>query len=445
MGSVGPNHVVELLNASFSVYDKTNGQLIERISQDDFWNAALANTGSGTTQHSVDPRVVYDHASERWFASSLDRLSTPARQILVGVSNSSNPSDGWNGFLIDPDPTNLYFADFPTLGLNEDGVYIQANMFDYRPDGVTPDPPLATTLISIPKADLLSTNPTVDRATVFPNLDPNDGVSPLQTMQPTLDFGVSNGREPLLNQFGPQLYRVDILDAAGNPSYTDRQQIPIDWNGDPPDAEQPGGGALVETGANFLRSSAVKQDDSLWITYGEAVDGRAGIRWAEISESTNAILQTGTIGDPELHLFYPSIAVNEFGDVVIGFSGSSFDQYVSAYFVVGMTLDGITTFTDANLLKAGTATFLSDLTGPVRWGDYSATVLDPTNPRSFWTFQEFVTAEDEWAIQIARITTSIPSPSPLVLLVVVLPVLIVALHHRNKVLRSTANDSGKGK
>ena len=94
MGSVGPHHIVELLNNAYAVYDKSNGLLIARITQDDFWNNALANAGGGTTAHAADARVVYDHASTRWFASALDRLAVPGYRILVGVSNSSDPHLG---------------------------------------------------------------------------------------------------------------------------------------------------------------------------------------------------------------------------------------------------------------------------------------------------------------------------------------------------------------
>ncbi len=115
MGSVGPNHIVELLNNAYAVYNKETGSLISRISQDDFWNTALANAEGGTTAFSVDPRVIYDHISGRWFASSLDRLIAGQRRILVGVSNSSDPTDGWNAFLIDPDPTDLERLTKPLL------------------------------------------------------------------------------------------------------------------------------------------------------------------------------------------------------------------------------------------------------------------------------------------------------------------------------------------
>src|SRR5688572_32017285 len=59
MGSVGPAHVVELINNSYAVYNKTNGSLITRIAHDAFWNTALAAGGGGTTASACDPRLIY--------------------------------------------------------------------------------------------------------------------------------------------------------------------------------------------------------------------------------------------------------------------------------------------------------------------------------------------------------------------------------------------------
>ena len=46
-----------------------------------------------------------------------------------------------------------------------------------------------------------------------------------------------------------------------------------------------------------------------------------------------------------------------------------------------------------------------------RWGDYSATVIDPVDPCTFWTFQEFVAVSagdrdvgGSWGIQITELT-----------------------------------------
>jgi hypothetical protein len=100
----------------------------------------------------------------------------------------------------------------------------------------------------------------------------------------------------------------------------------------------------------------------------------------------NTLRESGLIADPRLSFYYGSIAVNEFGHAVIGFSGSGPSQFVSTYAVEGRTRDGVPTFGAPVLLKAGVSD--NEVTvgaGRNRWGDYSATTVDPDDPFRFWT------------------------------------------------------------
>ena len=90
-----------------------------------------------------------------------------------------------------------------------------------------------------------------------------------------------------------------------------------------------------------------------------------------------------------MYYYYPSIAVNANGEVVIGFSGSSSSTYVGAYAVTG-TFNGTTTTRQPQLLKAGSGPYyLTNGGASNRWGDYSAVVLDPNDQDTFWVVQEW--------------------------------------------------------
>jgi fluoride ion exporter CrcB/FEX len=66
-------------------------------------------------------------------------------------------------------------------------------------------------------------------------------------------------------------------------------------------------------------------------------NGSVALRWFDINVATNTLRQSGLIADQELSFYYGSIAVNDFGDVVIGFTGSGPSQFASAYAVEGHT------------------------------------------------------------------------------------------------------------
>jgi hypothetical protein len=46
-----------------------------------------------------------------------------------------------------------------------------------------------------------------------------------------------------------------------------------------------------------------------------------------------------------------------------------------------------------------------------RWGDYSVTVADPTNPGIFWTAQDVVASDGSWTTQITELSTAVPEPA----------------------------------
>jgi hypothetical protein len=99
--------------------------------------------------------------------------------------------------------------------------------------------------------------------------------------------------------------------------------------------------------------------------------------------------------------YCPSVMVNVDGDLALGFSGGSADVFIGAYSSWRLA-DG-TRADRPGLLQAGQARYLE-----YQFGDYSATVLDPTDGPSFWTVQEFASDQyvepfDEWGTLIAEL------------------------------------------
>ena len=380
MGAVGPNHIVELLNGRYAVYNKS-GSLLQSSSLNQFWiNAGVTPAGS----FAFDPRVIYDKHSGRWFAVAVDN-GGGANNILVAVSGSSDPTAGWTGFAIDTDSNDTHWADFPVLGLNQDVVVVTANMFP-----IVSGSSAVTTLV-LPKSDLTAATPTVANATIFEETNPNNtGFAP----QPAYDQ--DDGNLPLLllssyNKPAGSLKTSTIGGTASSPTLnTSGGFIGVTARSAPPDIDQPGLKIHIDAGNNRFSGNVIAQhipgraNPSLWSVHSVNIGGRAAIEWYEIDSSTNAILQSGVISDASLAFNYSSIAVNDFGDVVIGFSGGDPSTYISTYVVVGRTNGRVTTLSAPQLTKAGLADYqILDTLGRNRWGDYSATVVDPTNARHF--------------------------------------------------------------
>jgi hypothetical protein len=434
MGAVGPNHVAVMINGRYSVYSKA-GALQQSVSLDSFWASAGA-TPSGS--FAFDPRILYDKPSGRWFAAAVDNAGGP-NNFLLGVSATDNPTGAWSGFKIDADSNNLEWADFPMLGVNNDVVTLSANMFPVSAGGSS------VSFLVVPKADLLQPVPTAANRTLFENVASNlTGFS----VQPAVDL--TNGSMPLgllseQKSFGALKMssiggtaNAPILNTAGG-------VINVTPRSAPPSIDQPGLKANIDASNSRFSGNVIVQqtpgraDKSVWSVHSVNVGGRAAIEWYEINAATNAVLQSGVISHATLGFNYPSISVNEDGVVVIGFSGASSSKFMSTYVVVGETVAGVTTFGPVTITKAGVSDYeLLDNNLRNRWGDYSATVLDPVDKYSFWTFQEFVSATDQWQIQVTQIV--VPEPSSIILAGVALAGLAVTvvLRRRDKLSEGPA-------
>jgi hypothetical protein len=100
------------------------------------------------------------------------------------------------------------------------------------------------------------------------------------------------------------------------------------------------------------------------------------------------ILQFGRIDDPSNQFFYayPTIGVNADNDALLGFSEFSASIYASGAYAFRYGTDPTNTMRAVTTLKTGLAPYYKDFnTGDNRWGDYSATVVDPVNDIDMWT------------------------------------------------------------
>src|SRR3989440_8556693 len=337
----------------------------------------------------------------------------PNNNVLLAVSNTADPRGQWTGFKIQGDVAGTHLSDFDRLGLDAKGVYVAVDNYQ-----ITPELLQSVTILSIPKSDLASATPSIARLTRFDNLDPNVVG---QAGQPVLDFGPPSLRTAYLaadaNDLG-KLVRTSVLNADGStPTVSGSVTIIVPPTTEPPKARQPDGGAVIESNDERLGAHLMRVGNSLWAVHaiGYPTTSRnphGSIRWYQFDESTNQLIQpAGTISDSTNDYYFPSIAANQFGDVVMGFTRSSLTEYPSAYAVVGSTnsTTHVTTFGAPLLLKAGVQAYDFGGLAPNRWGDYSSTHVDPADPFIFWTIQEWSDEDSsgfgfpEWATQVAEI------------------------------------------
>ena len=411
MGAVGDEHIVHFLNNQFKVFRKTDGEpLVERSSRS-FWREA-----GQFPRDNFDPRVVYDPAVQRWYAVETDDRASPDNRYLFAVSDSPDPTASWSAFAIDADATDTNWADFPMLGFNADGVYISSVLFD----NATSEENAGTSIVVLPKADLLLDTPTIANRTEFQNI-PLSEISFVP--QQTVNLDGTGGSSYLVVDSGvPGAIQIaSIDDPAGTPSLGGTGAsgfllVDPGAGGTPTDAEQPGTSQPLDVSDAAFNANLVLRNGTLWgVRNVNGFGGETTTQWFQFDPETRTVLQSGLIEEPGLNLIYPSIAVNEHEQVVIGFTGVSETEFASVYAVVGETLNGVTAFGELILLKGGESEYEVVFDGRNRWGDYSATVVDPEDPRVFWTFQEWAEFDRGWGTQITQLII-VPEPMSALLL-----------------------------
>ena len=121
-GAVGPNHVVTMLNTQVRIQTRA-GATLSTVSLDSFWSAV------GGSPSCFDPHIRFDPYGNRWIVTASANSTATNSLVLVGVSQSSDPTGNWNLYKVTADPTGVRWADYPALGFNKDWVVVSMNLF----------------------------------------------------------------------------------------------------------------------------------------------------------------------------------------------------------------------------------------------------------------------------------------------------------------------------
>jgi hypothetical protein len=145
---------------------------------------------------------------------------------------------------------------------------------------------------------------------------------------------------------------------------------------------------------------------------------RAGIRWFELRKTGAGgqwvIYQQGTHSPDELHRWMGSIAMDEAGDVALGYSVSSKTVFPSIRVATRRSNDPLGALTQGEItVLRGTG---SQLPGHppseennYRWGDYTTMDVDPSQPCTFWYSNQYYSQSSEAGWLIRAIALKMPT------------------------------------
>lgn len=403
MGAAGPNHLMVMLNSQVRIQNKI-GTAASTVSLATFWTAMTGLSGSP-----FDPRVMYDRINSRWIAVVDANGQSTTSAVWLAVSSGSDPTGSWTFYAIDADSTNSTWADFPNVGINSKWVAITNNMFTVSGNNF-----VGVKMWVLEQSTLGSTLAQHTFATGFDSA----GGSTSFTLSPALTYSAAESNMYIIdgNQYtsgGTPLLRLSrITGTASSPSWsavpgsvfsgTGLFFVPTPYELSFPDAGQLGTASLIRTNDPRVQM-AVFRNGHLWTTFHAGLPfstsvnnaDRTAVFWyelnpAQMGSTGDPIVQSGVIdGGSGIFHYFPSIAANASNDAAVGFTRSSVSLYAQTAATARSSGDAAGTMDPISVLKMGEDSYIKDFGSGIRWGDYSATSVDPADDTSFWTIQEY--------------------------------------------------------
>jgi len=161
--------------------------------------------------------------------------------------------------------------------------------------------------------------------------------------------------------------------------------------------------------------------ESLWASQTVILsypNGPTAIRWYQMNvaggnfPATPVQQQSWTNGSDGLWRWMPSIAVDQNGNMAIGYSTSSATQEPSIRYAGRLASDPLNSLGQGEAVMTAGGGHQTHSSG--RWGDYSMLTIDPADNLSFWHTNEYypVTSSASWFTRIGKFRFPAASPTP---------------------------------
>jgi uncharacterized membrane protein len=401
-GAIGSNYFVEIVNTDFAVFNKTtDAPVYGPVPINTLWTGF---GGGCETNNDGDPTVVYDHIANRWVISQFSVSTTPYLQC-VAVSTTSDPTGSYYQYSFQYND----FPDYPKMGVWPDAYYTTFNMFAGGTNFS------GGWVCAYDRASMLTgaaaTQQCFNVGTSYGGLLPSDvdgsTLPPAGSPNFVISLGAVDGQLALwkfhvdwTNTANTTLTGPTILNTA---AFT----LPCGDTGGTC-VPQSGTSQQLDTLGDRLMYRLTYRNfgdhESLVVNHTVTAGSSTGVRWYEIRSpgTTPTIYQQGTYAPDASYRWMGSIAMDQAGDMAMGYSVSSSTLHPQIRYtgrLAGDTLGQMTQGESTIINGAGSQTG-SSLS---RWGDYSSISIDPTDDCTFWYTDQYIPSNGafNWKTRIA--------------------------------------------
>ncbi|PYK50732.1 MAG: hypothetical protein DME51_05140, partial [Verrucomicrobia bacterium] len=452
-GDVGAAYYIEAINETFKIFDKSGNTLSGPTTYNSFF-APLTGTPC-TFANDGDPYVVYDKDTGRWLISDFAFPSFPGSSFwqCIAVSQTQDPvNGGWFFYALQVDPANpTYLGDYPKFALWNSGgspaqnaYFLTMNLFTNNTtfNGVR--------AYALDRASMLAGGPanaigfTLSAADVgasysFVAATARTGLPPptgRNEMVLAIDSPATGGVS--LTQVHARFFHVDFVTPSNSvfgvgPTHQPNAEITVNPFVDAFTSTtydlvpQEGTTGKLDTLGDKIMTPVVYYNlagtESLWADQTiieNYPNGPTAVRWYQFDvtggnfPATPAQQQDWTNGNDGLWRWMPSIAVDDSGNTVIGYSTSATTIFPTISYAGRLVSDP-----PGNLAQGEGTMFpgVSYFSG-FRWGDYTRTEVDPSNGMDFWHVNQYADASHNWHTRIGKFNfvgggiSPTPTPTP---------------------------------
>lgn len=409
--AVGPNHVMQAVNAAISIYNKSGTRLQGPVPLRNLWagltgSACAANNGG-------DPVVVYDQIADRWLVTQMGSLASPYSQC-VAVSKTSDPTgaywlysysfgsnlNDYPKWSVWPTATNsAYLATYNLFANGASFVGAQICAYDRAAMIAGAASPASVCYTGISGASYLPAD--LDGRTRPPDGTPAPFVSL---------YGSSLGLYTIKPNFSVPSGTLSSFSTIGVNGYSQLGSIP-----------QPGTTRLLDSlGDRLMNRLAFRVfgDHMAMVVNHSIVSGSSGgIRWYELragsvtSTPTYSLYQQGTYAPTSAYRWMGSAALDQVGNMALGYSASNATSLFPSILYTGRApTDTLGTLGTESTLYTGSGS----QTGYSRWGDYTSMRVDPSDDCTFWYSNEYyaASASYSWRTRIGSFKFSSCAATP---------------------------------
>src|SRR6266566_128044 len=409
-GSVGATQFVQIVNVEYAVYDKMSGALL--LGPTPIHNIWSGFNGDCANGDGSDPVVLYDKSVQRWVVGQMNVTLTA---YCMAVSTTSDATQSYYRYEFSFGSNT---PDYPKLAVWPNAYYWTANTFSGATFlGANPCAFDRATMLSGGPANAIcmQQNPSVD------SLLPADldGTTPPPAGGP--NFYLQMVAPSNLNLFK---FHVDFT-TPSNSTFTGPTAIPVasfsEACGGGTCIPQPGTTQQLDSLGDRLMFRLAYRNfgdhESLVVNHSVTAGSSVGVRWYEIRSpnATPTVFQQGTFSPDSQDRWMGSIAMDQSGDIAVGYSASSSSNFPAVRYTGRVPSDPAGTMESENSIIEGTGSQTNG-NGGSRWGDYSSMSIDPVDDCTFWYTNEYLTTNGSfnWKTRIAslKFTSCGPPGSP---------------------------------